>query len=29
MVNQQVWLTKFGSQWLITGEKDLKVYSNR
>jgi serine/threonine protein kinase len=29
MVNTRVWLTKFGPQWLITGEKDLKVYSTR
>jgi hypothetical protein len=29
MVNTKVWLTKFGPQWLITGEKDLKVYSKR
>lgn len=29
MVNTRVWLTKFGPQWLITGEKDLKVYSKR
>ena len=29
MVNTRVWLTKFGSQWLITGEKDLKVYYTR
>jgi len=27
MVNTKLWLTKFGPQWLITGEKDLKVYS--
>jgi len=26
IVNTKVWLAKFGSQWLITGEKDLKVY---
>jgi serine/threonine protein kinase len=29
MVNTKLWLTKFGPQWLITGEKDLKVYSTR
>lgn len=29
MVNAQVWLTKIGAQWLITGEKDLKVYFRR
>jgi len=29
MVNTKVWLAKFGPQWLITGEKDLKVYSRR
>jgi serine/threonine protein kinase len=29
MVNTKVWLAKFGMQWLITGEKDLKVYSRR
>lgn len=25
-VKSMLWLTKFGSRWLITGEKDLKVY---
>lgn len=25
-VNSKLWLTKFGSRWLITGERDLKVY---
>ncbi len=29
MVNTRVWLAKFGAQWLITGEKDLKVYYTR
>ena len=29
IVNTRVWLTKFGQQWLITGEKDLKVYNTR
>jgi serine/threonine protein kinase len=29
IVNTRVWLTKFGPQWLITGEKDLKVYNTR
>ena len=29
MVNTKLWLTKFGAQWLINGEKDLKVYSTR
>jgi hypothetical protein len=29
MVNTRVWLAKIGSQWLITGEKDLKVYYTR
>ena len=29
MVNTRVWLAKFGPQWLITGEKDLKVYYTR
>ena len=29
MVNTRVWLTKLGPQWLITGEKDLKVYNTR
>ena len=29
MVNTRLWLAKFGSQWLITGEKDLKVYYTR
>lgn len=29
VVNTRVWLTKFGRQWLITGEKDLKVYNPR
>jgi hypothetical protein len=25
-VKSKLWLTKFGSRWLITGERDLKVY---
>lgn len=25
-VQQRIWLTKIGGRWLITGEKDLKVY---
>jgi ketosteroid isomerase-like protein len=25
-VQQQLWFTKVGTRWLITGEKDLKVY---
>jgi hypothetical protein len=29
MVNTRIWLAKFGPQWLITGEKDLKVYYTR
>lgn len=29
MVNARVWLAKSGSQWFITGEKDLKVYYTR
>jgi serine/threonine protein kinase len=29
MVNTRLWLAKFGFQWLITGEKDLKVYYTR
>ncbi len=28
-VSTRVWLAKFGMQWLITGEKDLKVYYTR